>query len=210
MKDNILITGKSGFIGSKIKGGKAYAGRVEDYAHVLQQANDCVGIVHLAAKSNDRLCKEDPQGCITTNLIGTCNVLKVALDKGIWVLFISSFQFKDKSLYGMSKLVGEELCRTYQEKGVNVRIIRLPIVYGPEDKPDKIVTKLINELKAGYKPKIDTDKKFHFAYVTDVAKVIEYEVDLLTEEFGKRHTLYELVDGINLMLGLRKKGEKND
>jgi nucleoside-diphosphate-sugar epimerase len=107
----------------------------------------------------------------------------------------------------LTKLAGEELCRAYSEKGVRVKILRLPIVYGPGDKQDKVVTKIINELRSGMKPKINTNQKFYFAYVEDVAKIIESEVEVLQGKFGKKYSLHELAAGIKKCL---KEKERRD
>jgi nucleoside-diphosphate-sugar epimerase len=200
MRKNILITGKDGFIGSRVKGGKAFRGRLENYKDVLREAEDVSGIIHLAAKSNARLCEADPIGCFGSNVLGVYNVLMAALEKKIWVLFISSYQVREKNLYGLSKLMGEELCRIFQDKGVRVKILRLPIVYGPGDRTDKVVTKIIGELRRGIQPKISTDKKFYFIYVDDVAKIIENEVDVIEGKFGRQFSLHELVDSIRKCL----------
>jgi nucleoside-diphosphate-sugar epimerase len=196
MKDNILVTGKHGFIGRAIKNGKPFEGGVLDYVALWKQTIDIEGIVHLAAKSNKRICEDEPRQCVNVNLMGLCNILDIALSRKIWVLFISTFQVKEKNLYGLSKLVGEELCRLYQKKGLKIKIIRLPIVYGPGDRTDKVVTKMINELKLGKKTKIETKDKFCFTYIKDVAKIIESEVSVLQNGFGEKYSLYQLRDGI--------------
>ena len=200
----VLITGKTGFIGSKLKG-KKFEGRVTSYKKLLVQTKNVKGIVHLAAKANRRRCEENPKEAIETNLIGLCNVLEVALKRGLWVLFVSTFQVRDRNLYGLTKLIGEELCKLYEEKGVDVKIIRLPIVYGPNDNPDKVVTKILNEIKAGKTPKINTTNRFYFAYVNDVIKAIENEVDIFNGSWGKKYSLTDLVNGVRKCLHEEKK-----
>ena len=202
MKDNILITGSHGFIGSRIKGGKKLVGDISTYLVVKIQARYVKGIVHLAAKSNNRMCEDNERETVLSNLLGLCNVLEVALAEKIWVLFISTHQVGDSTFYGLSKLMGEELCRLFQKRGLKVSILRLPIVYGENDKQDKIVTKFINQLKQGIEPKIETDNPFYFAYVDDVIKVIEDEVHVLTwgRITGKQYLLTELSDGIKKCL----------
>jgi nucleoside-diphosphate-sugar epimerase len=81
-----------------------------------------------------------------------------------------------------------------------VKILRLPIVYGEKDRPDKIVTKFINQLKSGIEPKIDTEDKFFFLYVDDAAKLIESEVNVLNGGSGKKYSLLDLADGIKKCL----------
>lgn len=200
MRKNILITGKDGFIGKRIPGGKPFRGRLESYKDVLNATEDTVGIVHLAAKSTARACEADPVGCIGSNMLGLYNVLMAALERKIWVLFVSTYQIREKNLYGLSKLMGEELCRVFQEKNVRVKILRLPVVYGPGDRPDKVVTKLIRELRLGIHPRISASKKLYFLYVDDAAKIIENEVDVIEGNIGHRLTLHDLVDSIRKCL----------
>jgi len=201
---NVLITGKTGFIGSKLIG-KSFEGRITDYKELLKQTKNVVGIVHLAAKSNRKRCEEDIKGCIDSNILGVLNVLEVALKRNIWVLFISSFQVKEIQLYGISKLFGEELCRLYSKKGLRIKIIRLPIVYGPNDRKDKIVTKFIEQLKNNIEPTIDNNKKFKFLYVSDAVKLIESEVNVLNCDKGRKFKLINLVEGIRKVLSEEKK-----
>jgi nucleoside-diphosphate-sugar epimerase len=88
--------------------------------------------------------------------------------------------------------MGEELCRLYAKKGLDVRIIRLPIVFGPKDNPNKLVSKLIADIKSGKAPKITTKRKLDFLYVNDAARVIEKEAGLVLNVSGRKHTLYSL------------------
>jgi len=201
MKKDILITGAKGFIGKRIKGGKIFTGRLEIFGDLLVATSYTKGIVHLAAQSYNGSCEADILKTVMANIFGVYNVLYAALERKIWVLFISTYQVRRKNIYGLSKLMGEELCRVFQKKGVRVKILRLPIVYGPGDRSDKVVTKIIRELKAGQVPKIDTDEKFHFAYVDDIAKVIEKEVSVMCgNKYGRFVSLHDLVDGIKKCL----------
>lgn len=209
MKDNILITGSHGFIGSHIEGGKKFYGNIGNYYLVKIQTNGMEGIVHLAAKSNNIKCIEDPIETIKSNLLGLANILDIALTNKLWVLFISTYQVEEHTFYGLSKLMGEELCRIYKEKGLKVSILRLPIVYGENDRQYKIVTKFINQLKQGIEPNIDTDKEFYFSYIDDVIKVIENEVNVIRGDFGEKYSLYDLKDGIKKCLNeLEKNNDK--
>jgi len=200
MTDNVLITGSLGFIGKHIEGGKIFYGDINDYGSLFNQAENTVGIVHLACKSNKRKCEKDIRATLYSNLFGMCNVLDVALARNIWVLFISTYQVKEQTIYGLSKLMGEEICRLYQKKGVKIHIIRFPIVYGKNENSDKLVSKFIAQLKQGIEPKIETDEKFYFLYVTDAIKIIENEVEVLQTGFGKKYSLIDLSEGIKKCL----------
>ena len=204
MRQNVLITGKNGFIGKNILGGKEFIGRLEDLEALLDQSQNVNGIVHLAGKSNKRKCSLNPKACIESNLIGLCNVLETALKNNLWVLFISSYQIKEPTLYGLSKLLGEELCREYKRKGVNVKILRLPIVYGEGDSEDKIVTKFIKEIRNGKEPKIETAENFYFLYIQDAIRLIESEVEILNGNLGEPYILTDLIEGIKKCLNFGK------
>jgi nucleoside-diphosphate-sugar epimerase len=202
--NDILITGYKGFIGRGLKG-KPFIGRVENYKELVNATEDVIGIVHLASKVNKRVCADNPKACIETNLLGLCNVLDVALSKNLWVIFISTYQIREQHLYGLTKLLGEELCRLYAKKGLKIKIVRLPIVYGPNDIPTKVVTKFINELKNNVVPKIDNNEKLYFAYVDNVIQIINNEMNILKHNIGVPYTLIELVDGIRKVLHEEKK-----
>ena len=212
MNKNILITGREGFnnekgfIGKEIQGGTSFTGDIRKLKEVKKQSKGTQGIVHLAGIAGWRLCKADPRQCISVNMLGTLNVLEAAKENKCWVIFISTYQIKETSLYGMSKLIGEELCRLYKHHhGVKVHIIRLPLVYGPNDKPFKVVTAFINQVEKGKEPKVNTDEKFLFTYVNDVAKIIENEVDIIIGGKGKRYSLYDLTEGIKKCLDKKTK-----
>jgi nucleoside-diphosphate-sugar epimerase len=197
MKPDILITGANGFIGRHLIGGKKFSGDICDIRSLTLETQDCEGIVHLAAVSDKRLFDANPYDGIYSNLLGLCNVLDCAKAQGLWVIFASTFQVRERHLYGMSKLMGEELCRTYAQKGVRVRIVRFPVVYGPGGRSEKLVTKMIEKMKNGIEPKIETNDPFYFSYVDDFANAIENEVAIVKEDvYGVKHTIRDLRDGI--------------
>lgn len=204
MRNQVLLTGATGFIGRRIKGYKRSKCRINDYVPLWHEASDCAGIVHLAAVSNRREAEEDTWKCIQSNIVGLENVLKVAFCHQIWVLFISTYQVRDINLYGLTKLVGEELCRIWQKRGVRVRIVRFPIVYGPGDRPHKIVTRIISTLKSGQDPQIFNDRDLNFLYVDDAARIIENEVSILQGGYGKKYRLTDLVKGIKRCMNEKK------
>jgi len=200
MTKDVLLTGGAGFVGLRINGARRYLHNITNSLDLIEQSKGIKGIVHLAAKSNRRKCENDPNGCIASNIIGLNNILNVALSRGAWVIFISTFQVKEKHLYGISKLFGEELCRVYQKKGLKVRIIRLPIIYGKYDAADKIVNKIISEIKAGVEPTVNTEDKFDFMYIDDCVNMIEHHVDVMQGGKGFQYSVRDLIAGIRTVL----------
>jgi len=112
-------------------------------------------IVHAASNTHPIAYAEDPIGTVTTNVIGTYNLLEFAVGKQAErVAFLSSVEiygenrgdcekFKEdycgyidcntmRAGYPESKRAGEALCQAYiQQKSLDVVIPRLPRTYGP-------------------------------------------------------------------------------
>lgn len=112
-------------------------------------------LIHAASNTHPVAYSQDPVGTITTNIIGTNNLLKYANEKDIKkFIFLSSVEiygenrgdinkFDEKYLgyincntlragYPESKRAGETLCQAYIEKyNMNILIARLPRIFGP-------------------------------------------------------------------------------
>lgn len=110
----------------------------------------CDVVFHLAAQSNVMGAVTDPDYSITTNVLGTFNVLRSAAEARIpRVVFTSSREvYGDpktlpvsedqpllaKNAYGASKVAGEAYCRTFAAThGLRVDVVRLSNVYGQGD-----------------------------------------------------------------------------
>ena len=122
-----------------------------DFQNLKSKMNGLAGIVHLAAMSQPKSTFENPQDCVNINIGGTANVLEAVKlsKKKPWVIFASSREVfgsaktlpitentprKPVSIYGITKLAGEDLCRAYSESYfLKTRIVRFTSVYGRED-----------------------------------------------------------------------------
>lgn len=201
MSPDILLTGSTGFIGSKIQGARPFVGDYSQFRSLYDQMEGCRGVVHMAAVSNRQECEADPKACFQANLIMLTDILEAALRRRIWFLYISTLYLKDRNLYSLSKLMGEELCNLYRAKGLNVNILRLPVVYGPGDRDFKLVTRAINEYRSGRAPKYRNMKRgLYFAYVDDVARHIENIMNVMSFKPPKAYTLTDLDEGIKRCL----------
>jgi UDP-glucose 4-epimerase len=115
----------------------------------------CETIYHLAAQSNVMGALHDPEYSITTNGLGTFNVLRSAAEARVErVVFTSSREVygdpktlpagEDQPLlakndYGASKVAGEAYCRTFAAtRGLRVEVVRFTNVYGPGDS-DRVI-----------------------------------------------------------------------
>lgn len=107
-------------------------------------------VYHLAAQSNVLGAMQDGSYSFTTNVIGTHNVLRAAVEGGVErVVFASSREvygdaervpvretdaIAPKNPYGASKVAGEAYCRAMRySQGLDVAILRFANVYGPRD-----------------------------------------------------------------------------
>jgi UDP-glucose 4-epimerase len=121
--------------------------RFDDVAPLVQ---GCETVFHLAAQSNVMGATDDPDYSVTTNVNGTCTVLRAAaMAKVARLVFTSSREvygdpsklpveeadpIRPKNAYAASKVAGEAYCRTYvASHGLAVEIVRLANVYGPGD-----------------------------------------------------------------------------
>lgn len=115
----------------------------------------CDVVFHLAAQSNVMGAVTDPSYSVTTNVLGTFNVLRSAAEAHVpRVVFASSREVygepralpvtEDEPLlaknpYGASKVAGEAYCRAFATThGLRVEVVRLANVYGAGDR-DRVI-----------------------------------------------------------------------
>ena len=157
-------------------------------------------IIHAASNTHPKLYSGDPIGTITTNVIGTYNLLELAVKKHAErFIFLSSVEiygenvnniskFKENDLgyincntlragYPESKRTGEALINAYIEnKKLNAVIIRLSRIYGPTiDKNDskamsQFINKAVNDEDIILKS--EGNQYFSYSYVGDAVSAI--------------------------------------
>ena len=105
-------------------------------------------VVHLAGVAGERLCKEDPCRAVLSNIIGTHNLLRQAILKGVeHFIFSSSYwvysffddrklplkeedKLRTDSFYGSMKAASELQLLSEGKDKLKVTILRLATVYG--------------------------------------------------------------------------------
>lgn len=176
---NILVTGGAGFIGSHLidslvrenlvhivvidnlnRGSLANLAQSIDrieFIHgdirnreLMERACQGVDLIyHLAAQSNVLGAVRDLDYSLSSNVVGTVEVLRAAQKAGVRrVVFTSSREvygdpkslpvpetapIAPKNAYGASKAAGEMYCRIFSADQLTVAIVRLANVYGPRD-----------------------------------------------------------------------------
>ena len=148
-------------------------------------------IIHLAAMSNENLCMQNEKKAYEINVLGTINVLSLALQKKVkrflfasseWVYESSNNSIntakytkidftKTSSIYAKTKILGEELVKN---SGLDYCIMRFGIVYGKRMKsnPSAVENIYDNIIKNG---KVNISSKISgrsFVFIDDLIKMI--------------------------------------
>ena len=143
-----LYSGKIEFIKDLMDKGLNFVQEDIRNSSALEKATkNCEAIFHLAAQTSVPFSMENPQEDSEINVVGTLNVLEAARKAGARVVFSSScavygnpkqrptpetYPTHPIAFYGLSKLLGENCCRFYQEiYGLEVVMFRIFNVYGP-------------------------------------------------------------------------------
>lgn len=157
-------------------------------------------VIHAASNTHPRQYAGDPIGTITSNVIGTKNLLDYAVGHGTELFcFLSSVEiygenrgdvekFQEAYLgqldcntlragYPESKRVGETLCNAYREAyGQTFVIPRLSRLYGPTMLPSdsKAISQFIRKAAAGEDIvlKSEGNQKYSYTFVTDAVNAI--------------------------------------
>lgn len=192
-------------------------GRLEDYTSLMQAAQGCKSVVHIAGLVRVKR----GEGFYQVNEEGTRLLARVAQELGVQrFLLISSQAAGGPALrtrphqvsdpdnpvtdYGRSKLAGELILRQ-GDWTFWWSILRPPAVYGPYD---KAFLTLVRWVKWGVKLKLgDGTMPFSLIYAIDLARAIRlaFEWDGPSGQIwyvndGVPHTLFDLTDAIEKAL----------
>lgn len=169
-------------------------GDVRDAATMREAARGCDVIFHLAAQSNVMGAIDDPDYSFTTNVAGTYQVLRTAVDERVpRVVFTSSREvygeasyapvdedhpLAAKNPYGASKLAGEAYCRTFAHcYGLDVGVLRLANVYGPGD-TGRVIPLWLGEAFAGRDLQVFGGRQIlDFVWIDTVVEALLYAGD---------------------------------
>jgi nucleoside-diphosphate-sugar epimerase len=142
-------------------------------------------VYHLAAVTGVAVSYEQEELCLRTNVLGTYNVVKAAVKSGASrIIFASSREVygetrgrstredaetRPNNLYGLSKLMGEEIVKWHCKIGdCRYVILRITNVYGPGGEKYGI-HKLLNRIVAGEAVTVMGGKQLmNFIYITDL------------------------------------------
>ena len=168
---------------------KLFHGSIGDRSSLRSAMYGCDIIIHLGALLGVKRSEGDKLRCIEININGTNNVLDCAVQHRVKkVVFASSSEVygepqinpinektitQGKTVYAITKLAGEELCKAYNQRyAINYTILRYFNCYGPHQTAQFVISKFIKAVLGNKSPVINGDGKQirSYTYVTDTAK----------------------------------------
>lgn len=153
----VCITGARGFVGQHMVHEMKECGwdvheLVHDITHPYTRDDVYDVIIHAAGCPSSKICINNPERAIYTNIIGTFHMLEYARRIGAKFVLFSSCEvygssdgdvtedtvLKSYNMYGASKVACEHMCQAYYHSyGVESIILRLINTWGPGCQSDR-------------------------------------------------------------------------
>ena len=237
----IVVTGSAGLIGFGVAARLAREGRSVIGTDRIQPREDagfpstdaeltdvhklhaiCSGdisaIVHCGAVSGPMLGRDNPRAVIETNVTGTANLLEIARQRGVRLIFCSSTSaYGDTAtgldlvpedaplaaadVYGATKASGDILTRAYvAQTGLDGVVLRFSWVYGPRRTTTCVVREMIKDAHAGRATRLPYGGGFtrQYVYVDDVVSAVIAALD--AGEIGSQRA-FNITGGQRLEFG---------
>jgi UDP-glucose 4-epimerase len=173
--------------------------------------------VHLAASMFVPRSWEKPHETFFVNVVGTLNLLEQCRVHDInRFIYASSYIYgkpdylpvdekhpvKPSNPYAHSKLLAEELCRSYfEDYGLKCVILRPFNVYGPNQSINFLIPTIISQLSAGKIELKDSKPKRDFLFISDMVeaylkaiKLENFDFEIINIGSGKSYSVSEIVE----------------
>lgn len=206
-------------------------GSLVDPAAVGAAMRAAQAVVHLGARGSVPRSVAEPVATHEVNATGTLNVVEAARAEGTYVVMSSSSSVyganpllpkiertwtQPLSPYAASKLAGEGYMLGYQASyGMPTLVLRFFNVFGPWQRPDHdyaaVVPKWLWKVMRGEPIEVHGDgtQTRDFTYVDSVVDVLMSAVTRTVSldtpvnlAFGRRHSLLDLLERIEVLLGV--------
>jgi nucleoside-diphosphate-sugar epimerase len=195
-----------------------------------KKLKDMDAMVHLAAINKARTDLERER-LFVTNVVGTFNMLELArkmvVDKFIFASSAAvygdkrvqpmkeTFSPNPKSLYGLSKLIGERMCMCYGSTyGFSAVCLRISNMYGPDQSSGFIIPDLFDKSNLADIIEVENSSSTRdFVYVGDVARALERCLDVdvsgvINVGSGKETSVLEIAIQLGKFLGKKVVSKK--
>lgn len=202
----IVVTGGEGFIGKRLIEKLKKLGfdvivlsrQQGDIAKpdYFREVQDSDIVIHLASRTFLPDSWNDSSGFISTNVLGTSNVLEYCHRSHAKLIYISAYVYgppeslpvtESSSLnpnnpYALSKVMAENLCKFSNEfRNTDVLIIRPFNVYGPGQRSDFLIPKIVQQVIEGKEIRVfDSRPKRDYVYIDDLLDALVLAVDRKT------------------------------
>lgn len=183
-------------------------------------------VIHLAAMHFIPFCNAHPLETIRINVEGTGSLFEAAVKLNVKrVLFASSGaiyaseeheldEFRDTptpvDIYGISKLLGEHLCRYYTKRyGIESVAMRFFNTYGPFETNEHLIPEIMKQLRRGNALKLGNIKtKRDYVFTEDIARAIILlllstkleRFDVVNIGSGREYSAEEIVGALSKIL----------
>jgi nucleoside-diphosphate-sugar epimerase len=169
MKNKILVTGATGFLGrhlvaaleSQSRALRLHSSADGDIANCALPMEDVSHVVHLAGKSYVPESWQNPSAFYHTNVMGTVNVLEHCRRHQAALTLVSSYVYgqpqrlpitEDHPLaaanpYAHTKILAENTARFYEQRfGLALVIVRPFNIYGPGQRPSFLIPSIVRQV----------------------------------------------------------------
>ena len=247
----IVVTGSAGLIGFGVASRLAREGRAvigtdriqprEDGGFLSTDAEltdvhklhdicsgDVAAIVHCGAVSGPMLGRDNPRAVIETNVAGTANLLEIARQRGVRLVYCSSTSAYGNTpagldpvpedaplaaddVYGATKAAGDIITRAYvAQTGLDAIVLRFSWVFGPRRRTACVVREMIQDAQAGRGTALPYGRGFtrQYVYIDDVVAAAIAAIDAgevgsqraFNITGGQRLEFGEIVDSVRKVL----------
>jgi UDP-glucose 4-epimerase len=195
-----LSTGKTGNLPETHPDLQLITGDVADFDQVLKAAQDCQGVVHLAAVASVQASVDDPAGTHQSNFVGTLNVCQAMVQLDIKrVVFASSAAVYGNNgegtaihedtpkapltPYAADKLSSEYYLDFYRRQhGLEPVVLRFFNIFGPRQDPSSPYSGVISIFAERARQNLpitvfgDGEQTRDFVYVGDLVEILAQAV----------------------------------
>lgn len=149
----------------------------ENDADLQNFIKTCDVIVHIAAMNRhaDQQVIYDNNVGLVQKLVNACEVT----NSNPKIIFSSSTQEENESLYGKSKRDGKQLIETWaKEKGGSIASLIIPNVFGPFGKPfyNSFITTFSHQIMREEKPTVINDSSVNLIYINELSQAFYDEI----------------------------------